>query len=152
MVKLKLWELVIVFNKTFWSATNLCLRYASAKCAGNLPFWGIVFCNLGTSKTVISKFVTTQYCYPIYFRHLAFLFGIFHAAKVLQRAGHCNQTSCDGDHGCFKCFSIDTTTFIHIGLFHLNFIRTLQNVLRILKFTHAPQSDCGCETGFFSFS
>ena len=22
----------IVFNKTFWSATNLCLRYASAKC------------------------------------------------------------------------------------------------------------------------
>jgi hypothetical protein len=58
-VKLKLWELVIVFNKTFWSATNLCLRYASAKCAGNLPFWGIVFCNLGTSKTVISKFVTT---------------------------------------------------------------------------------------------
>ena len=59
LVKLKLWELVIVFNKTFWSATNLCLRYASAKCAGNLPFRGIVFCNLGTSKTVISKFVTT---------------------------------------------------------------------------------------------
>jgi hypothetical protein len=32
LVKLKLWELGIVFNKTFWSATNLCLRYASAKC------------------------------------------------------------------------------------------------------------------------
>ena len=32
LVKLDLWELVIVFNKTFWSATNLCLRYASAKC------------------------------------------------------------------------------------------------------------------------
>jgi hypothetical protein len=32
LVKLKLWELVIVFNKTFWSATNLRLRYASAKC------------------------------------------------------------------------------------------------------------------------
>ena len=32
LVKLKLWELVIVFNKTFWSATNLCLRYAPAKC------------------------------------------------------------------------------------------------------------------------
>ena len=32
LVNLKLWELVIVFNKTFWSATNLCLRYASAKC------------------------------------------------------------------------------------------------------------------------
>jgi hypothetical protein len=27
LVKLKLWELVIVFNKPFWSATNLCLRY-----------------------------------------------------------------------------------------------------------------------------
>jgi hypothetical protein len=27
--------------------------------AGNSPFRGIVFCNLGTSKTVISKFVTT---------------------------------------------------------------------------------------------
>ena len=25
-VKLKLWELVIVFNKTFWSATSICLR------------------------------------------------------------------------------------------------------------------------------
>jgi len=23
-MKLKLWEIVIVFNKTFWSATNLC--------------------------------------------------------------------------------------------------------------------------------
>ena len=32
LVKLKLWELVIVFNKTFWSATNSCLRYALAKC------------------------------------------------------------------------------------------------------------------------
>jgi hypothetical protein len=32
LVKLKIWELVIVFNKTFWSATNLRLRYASAKC------------------------------------------------------------------------------------------------------------------------
>jgi hypothetical protein len=32
LVKLKLWELFIVFNKTFWSATYLCLRYASAKC------------------------------------------------------------------------------------------------------------------------
>jgi hypothetical protein len=28
--------------------------------AGNLPLRGIVFCNLGTSKTVISTFVTTQ--------------------------------------------------------------------------------------------
>jgi hypothetical protein len=27
--------------------------------AGNSPFWGIVVCNLGTSKTVMIKFVTT---------------------------------------------------------------------------------------------
>ncbi len=27
--------------------------------AGNSPFRGIVFCNLGTSKTIRSKFVTT---------------------------------------------------------------------------------------------
>ena len=32
LVKLELWELVIVFNNNFYSATNLCLPYASAKC------------------------------------------------------------------------------------------------------------------------
>ena len=32
LVKLELWELVIVFNNNFYSATNICLRYASAKC------------------------------------------------------------------------------------------------------------------------
>jgi hypothetical protein len=32
LVKLELWELVIVFNKKNCSATTLCLRYASAKC------------------------------------------------------------------------------------------------------------------------
>ncbi len=32
LVKLELWELVIIFNNNFYSATNLCLRYASAKC------------------------------------------------------------------------------------------------------------------------
>ncbi len=32
LVKLELWELVIVFNNNFYSATNLCPRYASAKC------------------------------------------------------------------------------------------------------------------------
>jgi hypothetical protein len=35
--------------------------------AGNLPFRGIVFCNLGTSKTVISKFVTTANIVTQYF-------------------------------------------------------------------------------------
>ncbi len=32
LVKLELWELVMVFNNNFYSATNLCLRHASAKC------------------------------------------------------------------------------------------------------------------------
>jgi hypothetical protein len=60
LVKLELWEFGIVFNESFWSATYLCLRYASAKCGRLSPFRGIVFCNLGTSKTVISNFVTTR--------------------------------------------------------------------------------------------
>ena len=47
-------------NNNFWSATNLCLRYASARCGGNSTFRGIVFCNLGTPKTVISNFVTSR--------------------------------------------------------------------------------------------
>jgi hypothetical protein len=58
LVKLKLWELVIVFNKTFWSATNYAYATLRQSVAGNLPFRSIIFCNLGTSKTVISKFVT----------------------------------------------------------------------------------------------
>ena len=39
-------------NNNFWSATNLCLRYST--------FRGIVFCNLGTPKPVISNFVTSR--------------------------------------------------------------------------------------------
>jgi hypothetical protein len=54
-------------NNKFWSATNLCLRYASAKCAGNPTFRGIVFCNLGTAKTDIKIRHQGKYCYPIYF-------------------------------------------------------------------------------------
>jgi len=47
-------------NNNFWSATNLCLRYASQSVVGNSTFRGIVFCNLGTPKTVISNFVTSR--------------------------------------------------------------------------------------------
>ncbi len=58
-MKLESWESVIVFNNNF----GLPLTYAYAtlrqSVAGNLTFWGIVFCNLGTPKTVISNFVTT---------------------------------------------------------------------------------------------
>ena len=39
--------------------------------AGNSPFRGIVFCNVGTSKTVITKFVTTwQILLPHIFPHM----------------------------------------------------------------------------------
>jgi hypothetical protein len=39
--------------------------------AGNSPFRGIVFCNLGTFKTVITKFVTTrQILLPHIFPHM----------------------------------------------------------------------------------
>ncbi len=57
-VKLKLWELVIVFNNNFYSATNLCHATLRQIVAGNSTFRGIVFCNLGTPKPVISNFVT----------------------------------------------------------------------------------------------
>ena len=48
-------------NNNFWSATNLCLRYASAKCGRLFDISGYCFfCNLSTPKTVISNFVTTR--------------------------------------------------------------------------------------------
>ena len=57
-MKLELWESVMVII-----SVGLPLTYAYAtlrqSVAGNSPFRGIVFCNLGTSKTIISKFVTT---------------------------------------------------------------------------------------------
>ena len=53
---------------------GLPLTYAYAtlrqSVAGNSPFRGIVFCNLGTSKTNISKFVTTQLLLPHIFPHM----------------------------------------------------------------------------------
>ena len=55
-MKLELWESVIVYNNNFWSATDLCLRYALQSVAGNSKFRGTVFCNLGTPKTIIFKF------------------------------------------------------------------------------------------------
>jgi hypothetical protein len=65
MVKLKLWEsvmLIIIFG--------LPLTYAYAtlrhSVAGNSPFRGIVFCNLGTSTTVVLKFVTKVNIVPPY--------------------------------------------------------------------------------------
>ena len=59
-MKLELWESVIVYNNNFWSATNLCLPTLRQSAAGNSTLRGIVFCYLGTPKTVISNFVPTR--------------------------------------------------------------------------------------------
>ena len=59
LVKLELWESVMVII-----IFGLPLTYAYAtlrqSVAGNSTFRGIVFCNLGTPKTVISNFVPTR--------------------------------------------------------------------------------------------
>jgi hypothetical protein len=58
-MKLELWESVMVII-----IFGLPLTYAYAtlwqRVAGNSTFRGIVFCNLGTPKTVISNFVTSR--------------------------------------------------------------------------------------------
>jgi hypothetical protein len=60
-VKLELWELVILYLiKHFGLALTYAYGTLWQSVAGNSPFRGIVFCNLGTSKTVISKFTTTR--------------------------------------------------------------------------------------------
>jgi len=59
LVKLELWESVMVII-----SFGLPLTYAYAtlrqSVAGNSTFWGIVLCNLGITKTVISNFVTSR--------------------------------------------------------------------------------------------
>ncbi len=66
LVKLELWESVMVII-----SFGLPLTYAYAtlrqSVAGNSTFRGILFCNLGTPKTVISNFVTSRQRDPIYF-------------------------------------------------------------------------------------
>jgi hypothetical protein len=59
-VKLKLWELVIVFINNF--ILPLTYDYATLRqsVAGNSTFRGIIFCNLGTPKPVIPNFVTMR--------------------------------------------------------------------------------------------
>ena len=58
-MKLELWETVMVII-----SFGLSLTYAYAtlrqSVAGNSTFRGIVFCNLGITKTVISNFVTSR--------------------------------------------------------------------------------------------
>jgi Cdc6-like AAA superfamily ATPase len=58
-MKLELWESVMV---TISFGRPLTYAYAMLRqsVAGNSTFRGIVYCNLGTPKTVISNFVTTR--------------------------------------------------------------------------------------------
>ena len=71
-MKLELWESVILII-IFGLPLTYAYAYASLRqsVAGNSTFRGIVFCNLGTFKTIISKFVTTAnivttYIFPIW--------------------------------------------------------------------------------------
>ena len=64
LVKLKLWELVIVFNKTFWSATNLCLRYAPAKCGRYFEISGYCFLQFRYLFVTVANIVT-PYTSPV---------------------------------------------------------------------------------------
>ena len=58
-MKLELWESVMVI---IFFGLPLTYTYATLwqSVAGNSTFRGIVFCNLGNPKTVISNFVTSQ--------------------------------------------------------------------------------------------
>ncbi len=44
--------LYLIFNNNFGSATNLCLRYARAKCGRKFHILGYYFCNLGTPRQI----------------------------------------------------------------------------------------------------
>ena len=67
LVKLDLWELGIVINKHFGPPLTYTYATLWQSVAGNSPFRGIVFCNLGTSKTDIKIRHHGKYCYPISF-------------------------------------------------------------------------------------
>ena len=58
-MKLELWESVMVII-IFGLPPTYAYATLRQSVAGNSTFRGIVFCNLGTPKTVISNFVTTR--------------------------------------------------------------------------------------------
>ncbi len=59
LVKLELWESVIVFNIIFLLPLTYAYATLRQSVAGNSTFRGIVFGNLGTPKSVLFNFVTT---------------------------------------------------------------------------------------------
>ncbi len=80
-VKLALLDFFIIYNNNFGSATNLCLCYAPAKCGRLFDISEYYFCNLGTIKPVISKFVTawqinTPCSSPYYFDYPTMMFPV----------------------------------------------------------------------------
>jgi hypothetical protein len=72
---------------------GLSLTYAYAtlrqSVAGNSTFRGIVFCNLGTPKTVISNFVTSRQLRPHIFPHMVTptMFSVDKKASSRQNGG-----------------------------------------------------------------
>ena len=95
-MKLELWESVMVII-----IFGLPLTYAYAtlrqSVAGNLTFRGIVFCNLGTPKTVISNFVTSRQIETPYISPYGYPNGVPGGQKN-------SRTQNGGGHKCINSF------------------------------------------------
>jgi short subunit fatty acids transporter len=91
-VKLELWESVMVIT-----IFGLPLTYAYAtlrqSVAGNSTFRGIVFCNLGTSKTVISNFVTSRQIETPYISPYGYPNGVPGGQKMVEETKNDEHTN-----------------------------------------------------------
>ena len=102
-MKLELWESVMVII-----SFGLPLTYAYAtlrqSVAGNSPFRGIVFCNLGTAKTDIEIRHQGKYCDPIYFPHMVTptMFPVDKKASRRQKSG---------GHKCINSFDLHMLSY-----------------------------------------
>ena len=76
---------------------GLPLTYAYAtlrqSVAGNLTFRGIVFCNLGTPKTVISKFVTSRQIETPYISPYGYPNGVPGGQKMVEETKNDEHTN-----------------------------------------------------------
>jgi short subunit fatty acids transporter len=92
LVKLELWESVMVII-----IFGLPLTYAYAtlrqSVAGNLTFRGIVFCNLGTPKTVISNFVTSRQIETPYISPYGYPNGVPGGQKMVEETKNDEHTN-----------------------------------------------------------
>jgi hypothetical protein len=91
LVKLELWESVMVII-----IFGLPLTYAYAmlrqSVAGNSTFWGIVFCNLGTPKTVLSNFITTANIVTPYLSPYGYPNDVPGGQKMVEETKHSSST------------------------------------------------------------